>query len=288
MNRYLALKTIVEYGNFSRAAEVLGYTQPAVSQMISSLEADLGVKLLNRSRGGAVLTDEGNAIYPYIEQTLIANERIREKAQEVQGLETGTVRIASISSAATHWLPPVIKQFRQEHPGIRFEVRTGNFAGMLELLRTGSVDFAITTTEAAGSYESIPLKDGRMLAVLPRGHRLADRDVVRLEDLREEHILLERGDFHEPTIALASLGIYSQAPIDVENDDHAIMAMVEQGLAVTILSELMLERNPFDVVCLPVDPPIIRKLGCVSKDFNAMPVAAKQFLKALQESIKMR
>ena len=282
MNRYIALKTIVEYGNFSRAADVLGYTQPAVSQMVTSLEKELGVKLLERSRTGAVLTEEGKAIYPYIEQTLVANARIREKAEEVQGLEAGTVRIASISSVATHWLPPVIKRFHEAHPGIRFEVRISNFAGILDLIRTGNVDFAVTTVESAGNYETIPLKEGRMLAVLPDGHKLAKDSIVQLKDLKEEYIMLERGDFHEPTIALADLGIYPDTPVDIENDDHAIMAMVEQGLAVSILSELMLERNSFHIVCLPTEPPVVRKLGAVSRDFTAMPAAAKRFLEELK------
>lgn len=285
MNRYIALKTIVDYGNFSRAADVLGYTQPAVSQMVTSLEKELGVKLLERSRAGAVLTEEGKEIYPYIEQTLVANARIREKAEEVQGLETGTIRIASISSVATHWVPPLIKQFHEVHPGIRFEVRVSNFAGILHLIRMGNVDFAVTTVESAGNYEVMPLKEGRMLAVLPEGHKLSNEKSVRLEDLRGENIILERGDFHEPTIALADLGIYVDNPIDIENDDHAIMSMVEQGLAVSILSELMLKRNSFHIVCLPTDPPVVRKIGAVSRDFNAMPAASKQFLETLKESV---
>ena len=121
-----------------------------------------------------------------------------------------------------------------------------------------------------------------MLAVLPEDHRLAKDRIVRLKDLKEDNIILERGDFHEPTIALADLGIFSDTPIDIENDDHAIMAMVEQGLAVSILYELMLERNSFHIVCLPTEPPVIRKLGAVSRDFTAMPVAAKRFLEELQ------
>ena len=287
MNRYIALKTVLEYGNFSRAAEVLGYTQPAVSQMVASLEADLGVKLLQRTRSGAVLTEEGKEIYPLIEQTLTANARIAEKAQEVQGLETGTVRIAGISSVSTHWLPPVIRAFTEEHPNIRFQIKTGNFAGVLELLRTGMADLAFTSVDACGPYQWELLREGQMLLVLPQGHPLAALKTVPLEALREEpSILLERGDFHEPTRALVDLGIYFQNIIDVENDDHTIMAMVEQGLCVSILSELMLQRCRFQIETRPTEPPILRRIGAVYRDKDALPAAARRFLDFFQERIE--
>ena len=286
MNRYLALKTVIEYGNFSRAAEALGYTQPAVSQMIASLEEELGVQLLQRSRNGAVLTEEGKAVYPYIEQTLTANERIREKAEEVRGLETGIVRIASISSAATRWLPALIKAFREEHPGVRFQIRTGNFNGVLELLRTGLADLAVTSVEACVSYQYIKIKSGRMLAVLPKGHPLAKLDTVPLESFRTEpSVLLEKGDYHEPTRALADLSIYTDTPIDVENDDHTIMAMVEQGLGISMLSELMLENNGFEIELRPTDPAVYRHLGVIYKDKDALPAAARRFIEELKEHV---
>ena len=302
MNRYIALKTIIEYGNFSRAAEVLGYTQPAVSQMVSSLEEELGVKLLQRGRGGATLTEEGKAIYPLIEQTLAANARIREKAQEVQGLETGTVRIASISSVATHWLPPMIRSFCEDHPNIRFQIKTGNFAGILELLRTGLADLAFTSIETAGGtpgdpgkikkmktignngpYRTELLKAGRMLAILPQDHPLAEKDVIPLQDLEKERsLLLERGDYHEPRIALADLGIYDEPLIDIENDDHATMAMVEQGLGISILSELMLERTSFNIAIRPTEPQIYRYVGAVYRDLDSLPAAARRFLEHMK------
>jgi DNA-binding transcriptional LysR family regulator len=279
MNRYIALKTILEYGNFSRAADVLGYTQSAVSQMVSSLEQELGVKLLQRGRNGATLTEEGKEIYPLIEQTLTANAKIIEKAAEVQGLETGTVRIASISSVATHWLAPLIRMFKEEHPNICFQVKNGNFAGVLELLNTGLADLAFTSVDACGPYRYELLNEGRMILILPKGHPLAVYDTVPLEMLRNKSsIMLERGDYHEPTIALAELGIYPEMPIDVENDDHAIMAMVEQGLGISILSELMLKKCGFDLEMRATDPVIVRKVGAVYKDKNNLPAAAKRFL----------
>ena len=79
MNRYIALKKIVDLGSFSRAAETMGYSQSAVSQMISSLEEELSIKLVNRFRSGARLTLEGEELFPYIERMIYQYDAVQEK-----------------------------------------------------------------------------------------------------------------------------------------------------------------------------------------------------------------
>ena len=88
MNRYLALQKIIDLGSFSKAAEAMGYSQSAMSQMISSLEDELSIKLLNRFRTGTQLTLEGVKLYPYIEQTINHYFSMQEKAREIRGLDT--------------------------------------------------------------------------------------------------------------------------------------------------------------------------------------------------------
>lgn len=83
MNRYLALQKIVEMGSFTKAAEVLGYTQSSISQMVASLESELSIKLLNRSRTGVKLTIEGAQLYPFIERTILQYRAMQEKANEI-------------------------------------------------------------------------------------------------------------------------------------------------------------------------------------------------------------
>ena len=84
MKRYLALQKIVEMSSFSKAAEALGYTQSAMSQMISSLESELSIQLLNRFRTGTRLTLEGEKLYPYIEQTIHHYLSMQEKVKEIR------------------------------------------------------------------------------------------------------------------------------------------------------------------------------------------------------------
>ncbi|MBR3394845.1 MAG: LysR family transcriptional regulator [Firmicutes bacterium] len=288
MNRYIALKTILEYGSFSRAAEALGYTQPAVSKMIVSLEAELGVSLVERSRSGVALTDEGKAVYPMIEQLLLDRMRIKEKAEEVRGLETGTLRIASIASVAAQWLPDILSGFTAQYPKIRIQLRVGNYHDMLDLIQTGLADLAISSVEVGGPYRTEPLCDGRMLLVMPKGHRLTALETVPLDELREEpSILLEHIEYYEPLGALADLGIYPDLPVDIQNDDQVLMAMVEKGLGISILSELALQRTPYDLEIRPTEPAIWRHIGAIYKDKNALPAAARRFLEFFRDKIDL-
>lgn len=112
MNRYIALQKIVEFGSFSKAADAMGYSQSAISQMISSLEDEMSIKLVNRFRTGAKLTLEGEELYPLIEKLIYQYYSTQEKVAEIKGLETGTIRIGTLASISAHWLPNLLKSFR--------------------------------------------------------------------------------------------------------------------------------------------------------------------------------
>mgnify|MGYP000822482589 CR=1 FL=1 len=114
MNRYIALQKIIELGSFTKAADTLGYTQSSISQMVASLEKELSIKLLTRSRYGVKLTLEGAELYPFIERSINQYLAMREKANEIKGLETGIIRVGTISSITCHWMPALIKGFQKK------------------------------------------------------------------------------------------------------------------------------------------------------------------------------
>lgn len=115
MHRYIALQKIVELGSFTKAADVLGYTQPAMSQMITSLEKELSIKLLYRSRYGIRLTIEGERLFPAIQNTISQYQFMQEIVKEIRGLDSGTIRIGTLSSISCHWLPQLIQAFQENH-----------------------------------------------------------------------------------------------------------------------------------------------------------------------------
>lgn len=285
MNRYLALQKIIETGSFTKAAESLGYTQSSISQMITSLEKELAIKLLTRSRTGVNLTLEGSELYPFIERSIISYQAMQEKANEIKGLETGVIRVGTITSITCHWMPQLIKGFKKQYPHVQFLFHQGDYKLIPEWIKTGAIDFGFITPAAAPELSTLPLKDGEMLAVLPAKHPLAQRKSVPIGELtKEPFILLEEGHYSEPLNAFRAANLNPDIKYRL-HDDYAIMTMVEASLGVSILAELMLQRTNFNIACLPVDPPIYRSLAIGYKDKDSLPIASKYFIKYLQEHI---
>lgn len=284
MNRYLVFQKIVELGSFTKAAEELGYTQSSVSQMIASLENELSIKLLSRSRTGVRLTMEGAELYPFIERSILQYRAMQEKAHEIRGLETGIIRVGTISSITCHWMPQLISGFQKLYPKVQFLFHQGDYSSIQEWIKTGAVDFGFITPPAVTELETISIKSGEMLAVLPQKHPLAGRTSVRLEEISEEpFILLEEGHYSEPMEAFHAAGLEPNIKYTI-HDDYAIMTMAEAGLGISILAKLVLQRTSYHIVCLPIDPPIFRTIAIGFKDKDSLPIASKYFIKYLIEN----
>lgn len=285
MNRYIALQKIMELGSFTKAAEELGYTQSSISQMVASLEKELSIKLLKRSRTGVKLTIEGEELYPFIERSILQYRAMQEKANEIKGLETGIIRVGTISSITCHWMPQLIKGFQKLYPNVQFLFHQGDYSSIQEWIKTGAVDFGFITPPAVTELETITIKDGEMLVVLPKHHPLAQQQTVQLKEIvSEPYILLEEGHYSEPIQAFHAAGLEPDIKYTI-HDDYAIMTMVEAGLGISILAELVLQRNNYDIACLSVDPPIYRTLAIGYKDKNSLPIASKYFIEYLRENI---
>jgi Transcriptional regulator len=286
MNRYIALQKIIDLGSFTKAAEILGYTQSSISQMISSLEDELSIKLLYRSRVGVKLTLEGQDLYPFIEKTILQYRAMQGKANEIKGLDTGIIRVGTVSSVTCHWLPQLIKEFQTIYPNVQFIFHQGDYSSIQEWIKMGTVDFGFITPPAVTGLKTIDIKDGTMLAILPTNHKLASKNVVTLDELvNEPFILLEEGHFSEPLEAFASHNLQPNIKFCI-HDDYAIMTMVEAGLGISILAELVLRRTNYNIVKLPIAPPINRKLAIGYKDKSSLPIASKYFIDYLVSNIE--
>ena len=120
------LKT-VELGSFTAAARALNFTQSGVSHAIGSLEEELGVTLLVRSHGGVTPTADGRALAPYFQEMCALSHRLEQHAEDLRGLDTGLIRVATFTSVSEKWLPGMLKTFQEKYPRIEFELLPSNF-----------------------------------------------------------------------------------------------------------------------------------------------------------------
>ncbi|MDY5721528.1 MAG: LysR family transcriptional regulator [Succinivibrio sp.] len=285
MQRYLALQKILETGSFSKAASVLFHTQSSVSQMIKSLEDELGLKLLKRSRNGVELTIEGKEIYPFIQRAINSYNAILDKALELKGLDTGIIRVGTISSITVHWMPKLIKGFQKLYPKVQFLFHQGDYSSIPQWINEGSIDFGFVNPIACPDLMTIPIKDGEFMAVVPPKHKLASKDKVSLKDLTyDPYILLEEGHYSEPLKAFEKENLKPKIKYTV-HDDYAIMTMIEQGLGIGILAKLVLNRTNYDIKVLPIEPPIYRHLAVGFKEWGQLPIASKIFIEYMQKHV---
>ncbi len=259
--KYRALLAAVELDSFTRAAEELGCTQSAVSHMITSLERELGFRLLRRTRSGISLTDEGERMLSAVRALLSAEEQLNQTAAAIRGLDSGTVRIGAFTSVAVHWLPGVLKEFQRDYPHVEFRLLNGDYHDVNRWLSDGSVDLGFVALPCELKCETITLMEDRLLAILPRSSRFASYPRFPLVECeREPFISLLQSSDHDARRALEAAGVKPNVRFYTK-DDYAIIAMVEQGLGMSIMPELLLRGRHDDVLTLPLVPEAKRTIG---------------------------
>lgn len=284
--QYEAFIQTVESGSFSKAAENMGYTQSGISHTINAMETELGVTLLLRDRTGVRLTAEGEQLLPVIRKLYEDQRSIVEKACQLRGLECGVIRIGVFTSVACHWLPALIKNFRAQHPKISFELCHGDYSEIEEWVSEGRVDFGFMRLPPANDFDSILLKHDRLLVILPQEHPLAGKDTFPLEMLSQEpFIQIVEGVDNEIDRIFKKYKITPNVSFKMR-DDYAIMSMVENGLGISILPELVLHRSPYHIVKKELSIPEYRHLGIITKKSHPISTAADSFIHYLMDSIK--
>ena len=283
MIAYHALLQVLESNSFSLAARSLGYTQSAVSQMIKSLEAELGVTLLVRSRTGVSLTREGEAMLPYIRDVVRAHRALSDQAAALRGLEQGVVRIGSFNSVSSSLLPRAIQRFKQQHPAIRFELHQGLYQELEGLVRGGVVDFSFTDLCRPTEFASRELFADAYLAVLAEDHPLLRFDPIpRSEFVREPFILLDEGRGG----ATLKDFLAEHPDLDVQyrvGDDYSVLNMVQNRLGVAVLPEMVARHAPPGVAVRQLLPPLRRRVGIIFRKETELSAAARAFLDVLDE-----
>ncbi|MDQ0720093.1 MULTISPECIES: LysR family transcriptional regulator [Paenibacillus] len=282
IQKYLALIKTVEYGSFTKAAEMLNYSQSGISRMINDLESEWKISLLERDRSGVRLTSEGLKVLPYAKSVCNEYEKLQSQIDELHGLQSGIIRIGTFSSVATHWLPNIIKAFQKEYPNIDYELLLGDYTEIESWISEGRVDCGFLRLPTQTKLDTTFLEEDKLLVIIPENHSLASCDRFPVKALGEDpFMLLEKGAKAEISEIFERCNITPKVHFTTW-DDYAIMSMVESGLGISILPELILKRTPYRIVVKELEFPAYRKIGLAMKDKNSTSLALKRFLNYLQ------
>lgn len=249
--------------------------------MISDLEKEWKVTLLERGRNGVNLTPDGLTLLPFAKSVCIEYEKLQMQVDEMNGLQTGLIRIGTFSSVATHWLPKIIQAFQNIYPYIDYELLLGDYSEIENWILEGRVDCGFLRLPVHYDLETIFLEQDKLLAILPENHPLASYEKFPVKALGDSpFILLEKGTKSDISEILDKWKITPNIHFTTW-DDYAIMSMVESGLGISILPELILERAPYRVVSKELEVPAYRKICLAMRKKQSASLAVRRFIEYL-------
>ena len=282
IQKYMAFIKAVEYSSFTKAAESLNYSQSGISRMINDLEREWNVTLLERGRAGVRLTSDGMKLLPHAKSVCAEYEKLLMQVDELNGLQSGLIRIGTFSSVATHWLPKIIKAFQKDYPNIDYELLLGDYTEIEEWILDGRVDCGFLRLPTHPELETIFLERDQLMAIIPENHSLANCEKVPIAALCDEpFMLLEKGAKAEVSEIFERCGLKPQVRF-ITWDDYAIMSMVERGLGISILPQLILKRVPYKIIAKELEVPSYRDIGLALRNTKNASLAVKRFLNYLQ------
>lgn len=284
-SRYEVFLKIVEFGSITEAAHYFNYTQSAVSQIVTSLEQEIGLTLLTRNRSGSTLTNDGLELLPYIRSIGLSMDHFQEHIGDILNIQVGTIRIGTFSSVSCHWLPKLIQGFQEIYPKISFYIVQGSYSEIETWIANGTVDCGFVSSPKIKGLDTIHLYDDPMKVILSPDHPKASLEIFPLAELSgESYIYLTEGE----TDIYQKIFKRHDVHVDIRyriKDDYTVMSMVECNLGISILPELILRRNPYQIIQKDTDDLYFRSLGIAVRNKDMLSPACKRFIFYLRQNL---
>ncbi|MTT30630.1 LysR family transcriptional regulator [Terrilactibacillus sp. BCM23-1] len=255
-------KTVAQYEHITKAAKELSIAQPSLSQTISRLEKELGVPLFDRSGRKIKLNQYGRIFLHKVEQALLTLEEGKREINDMIHLEHTYITLAVMQ---TPIIPDLLREFRLDHPYVRFRVKQPSHHKTLEQLESGDIDLSISaSTFKNPNIDWVKLLEDEIVLVVPIGHRLANHPYVKLNELNNEpFILRSHGVFRNLCDRFFRQANYLPDVAFEVDDPLSIRGLVKAGLGITFFSTLTL-RTLKDPTLVPIridEPKCSRSIG---------------------------
>jgi DNA-binding transcriptional LysR family regulator len=291
-----AFLTVARFGSFTSAAQVLHISQPALTVQIQQLERSLDLRLFDRDTRHVALTPSGRLFAPLFERLLLDLETIVDNAQNFSELKQGIIRLGSIPSVATTYLPEVISTFRERYPQVVFDLRDANGQGVAEMVRSGKVEIGITNvSQKWPDLDSTELYKEEIHVVCPKSHPVALLKRVTLGAIAEYPLVFLDTGFNSRTVldaALAAAGRFVKPVCEVSYTSTAI-GMVRAGLGLAVLGSLVVCASNVcsfpGLMSRPIeDPSLVLPISLVQKTARTLSPSALAFVDMLVRMNKKR
>lgn len=282
ITKYKALLTAVDMGTLSGAAEKLGYTQSGLSHMMNSLEDELGFSVLQRGHFGIKLTPVGERIIPIIRQLVMTEDKLMNEIELIKSYGDNVLRIGAFQSMAVGWLPEIVEKLEAEYRDLTVNIQMGTVTELYGGLEEGRFDICFGTKNSRYDFKWVPLVDDPFYAILPEGYPVKDT-AFPIERFNGTKFLMPGLGFDDDIGRVFTE--YNLSPFVTQTyvDDPAVISMVEQGVGISMLSELILRQRPGRIQALPIVPAVSRTLAIAYKQDKILTLPMKRLISIARE-----
>lgn len=287
-------RALADAGNFRKAAETVGVSQPSLSQQITNLEEVLRTPLVERGRAGAVLTAAGREVLARASSILDEVKGLTRIAEQVGSGVSGTYRLGASATLGPYLLPSVVRRLHADHPSLRLFIRDGTPRDLLDDLDSGRLDLVLTQLPVLSSdFEVRRLFREPLHLAVPHDHRLAGRSNAEDSDLQEETLLVLSAAFslHTQLTELAqTLGATLRQDYEGSSLD-ALRQMVAMNMGITLLPALYAQsevrRASGDVALVPFrHGRVSRSIGLAWRRTSHNPPAFDAFCDVIRSVVR--
>ncbi|UIJ33467.1 LysR family transcriptional regulator [Allobranchiibius sp. GilTou73] len=280
------IRAIADEGSFTAAATSLGYSQPAISQMVRRLEDRIGTVLVERLGRSVRLTEAGAVLARHAGPVLSALEAAESEVAAIAGLRAGRVRLMAFPSSSSTLVPHALAMVRKAYPDVEVTFTEAEPPESLAALRAGECDIAVAFAydgaplargeDDIEAFQSRKLLDDEVRLVVPSDHRLAGAASVRMTDMVDEQWIAGCPRCRGHLLSLAERAGFSPS-VSFETEDYvAVLGFVAAGLGVALVPDLILHSAHNDgVTILPIKPTPRRTVYAVTTpDLTRVPAVA--------------
>lgn len=287
LTKYTVFMKVAELESLTKAAQVLGYSQPAISHNIISLEERFGFPLFNRNHDRCTLTENGRKMLEICSQVVRDEQIVDDTVHSINGLLTGSLRIGSICSMLQHFVPSVVFNFTTAYSNIDLSIDEFTYREVIERLKDGSIDVGFTTGRIPKGLKIrfIPLFKDPIRLIVPKGHPFDHYEKVPASVLNGCDFILPSSKYDDIFDTLTdSVSVAPNVKFRV-NSEIASLSMVANHLGVTIMSGFEAFAytsmgNHQDVVVKNFQEDLYRSLGiAISSQYRPTP-PMKAFIRA--------
>lgn len=268
IEKYRLFLKVVEFNNLTRAAKAMGFTQSAASYAISSMEDELGIKLLQRTNSGTRLTADGNILLSSIRDVVEKDDQVRVLVNSINKMHDGDLKIGSFTSAAMVCLPRIISHFHEQYPNINIEIfsGSGSYYDLEHALINGLVDCIFICNPLSQDLNYIDLFKDPLHAVLPPHHPYArQKGSITFKQLEEIPFLMPQKGNNTDIMQLCEQFDFNPRIAFTLPDDFSLLAMAENGLGCTILPNLILSNYKHEAVVKEIENRPYRTVGFATR-----------------------